>query len=68
MKGAGRERRLRLEKTLSLTARWQFTTAISTAKEQVKGEKKREKKNRINNGLWKASRIVAAPSLNQVCR
>jgi hypothetical protein len=44
MKGAGRERRLRLEKTLSLTARWQFTTAISTAKEQVKGEKKREKK------------------------
>jgi hypothetical protein len=41
MKGAGRERRLRLEKTLSLTARWQFTTAISTAKEQVKGEKKR---------------------------
>jgi hypothetical protein len=44
MKGAGRERRLRLEKTLSLTARWQFTTAISTAKEQVKGEKKERKK------------------------
>jgi hypothetical protein len=44
MKGAGRERRLGLEKTLSLTARWQFTTPISTAKEQVKGEKKKEKK------------------------
>jgi hypothetical protein len=68
MKGAGRERRLGLEKTLSLTARWQFTTPISTAKEQVKGEKKKRKKNRINNGLRKASRIVAAPSLNPVCR
>jgi hypothetical protein len=53
MKGAGRERRLGLEKTLSLTARWQFTTPISTAKEQVKGEKKEKKRTELTMGCGK---------------